>query len=54
MIVLYSIVFVDQIKGFYLINLLIVKLSSFDLQVNVDDQLKEATNLDMDLYLLLL
>ncbi len=48
MIVLYLTVFEDQIEEFYLINPVIVKLFSFDLLVNVDDQLKEIINLDMD------
>jgi hypothetical protein len=54
MIVLYLNVFEDQIEVFYLINHEVVKLFSFDLQVNVDDQLIEIINLDMNLYLLLL
>lgn len=44
----------DQIQVFYPISLLVVRLSSFDLPVNVDDQLIESINHDMDLYLLLL
>ncbi len=54
MIVLYLNVFEDQIEVFYLINHEVVKLFSFDLQVNVDDQLIEIINLDKHLYLLLL
>jgi hypothetical protein len=43
---------VDQIEEFYLRNLEVEELFSFDLPVNVDDQLKVIINLDMHLYLL--
>jgi len=43
---------VDRIEEFYRENLEVEELFSFDLPVNVDDQLKELINHDRDLYLL--
>jgi hypothetical protein len=48
MIVLYLNVFEDQNEIFYLINLEVVKLFSFDLLVNVDDQLIMIINHELE------